>query len=114
MTRYEEMRRQCIRFHREHPKVWELFVQFTFELIDRGFKHYSAQHGVFARIRWETDQADVDGRSMFKLNNNYSPFYARRFMKMYPQHNGFFRVRKQTSKDELATGLPELGPSDFD
>jgi len=35
---------------------------------------------VFERIRWETDQADVDGRSTFKLNNNYRAFFARWFM----------------------------------
>jgi hypothetical protein len=107
------MREQCVRFHRAHPKVWKLFEQFTFELIDRGFKNYSAQHGVFARIRWETDQADIDGRSIFKINNNYSPFYARRFMKKHPEHDGFFRVRKQTSKRQLPTNLPELKPKDF-
>lgn len=108
------MREQCIAFHKAHPEVWKLFARFTFELIARGFKHYSAQHGVFARIRWETDQADVDGNSTFKVNNNHSPFYARAFMKKYPEHDGFFRTRQQTSEHEGATGLPELGPQDFD
>ena len=112
-TRYMEMKEQCENFHRDHPQVWELFVRFTFELIGRGFKHYSAQHGVFSRIRWETDQADTDGNSIFKVNNNYSPFYARRFHKMYPEHDGFFRLRTQTSNRGPATGLPELSPSDY-
>jgi hypothetical protein len=107
------MRQQCIAFHKEHPEVWDLFVKFTFELIKRGFQHYAAQHGVFARIRWETDQADVDGNPMFKINNNYSAFYARRFMRMHPRHDGFFRTRTQTSRVERATNLPELGPQDF-
>ena len=26
----------------ENPRVWELFVKFTFELIQRGFTHHSA------------------------------------------------------------------------
>lgn len=108
------MRDQVRAFHAAHPEAWELFVKFTFELIDRGFKNYGAQHGVFARIRWETDVVDVDGNLTFKVNNNYSPFYARRFMKMYPQYDGFFRTRKQTSRAEPATRLPELGPTDFD
>jgi hypothetical protein len=113
-TRHDELREQVVVFHRENPLVWELFCKFTFDLIGRGFKNYSAQHGVFSRIRWETDQADSDGNSTFKINNNYSAFYARAFMKKYPQHDGFFRTREQTSKGESATGLPPLGPKDFD
>ena len=113
-TRFEEMRDQCNRFHKAHPEVWRYFVRFTNELIARGFKHYSAQHGVFSRIRWETDQADADGRTTFKINNNYSPFYARRYMKLHPEHEGFFRTRIQTSRQGPATGLSELGPRDFD
>ena len=114
MSRHDEMREQVIAFHKANPKVMELFSKFTFELIDRGFKNYSAQHGVFARIRWETDQADTNGGSTFKVNNNYSAFYARAWMKMNPEHDGFFRTRKQTSEDEPATGLDPLKPDHFD
>lgn len=112
-TRNEEMREQCEAFHKEHPEVWDLFVRFTFEMIDRGFKNYSAQHGIFARIRWEID-AGGNGTSEFKINNNHSAFYARRFMKVYPEHDGFFRLRRQVSNDSDATKLPELTPSDYD
>ena len=112
-TRLEEMREQCLTFHGQHPEVWEMFVRFTFEMINRGFKHYSAQHGIFARIRWEVDSGG-DGTSQFKINNNYSAFYARRFMKMYPKHDGFFRLREQTSGTGEATNLPELGPGDYE
>lgn len=107
------MREQVRRFHTEHPEIWDLFVKFTLELIGRGFKNYSAQHGVFAQIRWHTDKPDVDGQSTFKINNNYSAFYARAFMKAYPEHAGFFRTREQVSREEPAVNRPELTPSDF-
>lgn len=111
-TRYEEIEEAAVKFHRENPKVWECFVRFTFEVIHRGFRHYSAK-GVFERIRWETDEADVDGKSTFKLNNNYSAFFARWFMDTYPEHDGFFRLRAMPSELQLAKNLPELGPQDF-
>lgn len=111
-TRYEEMEEAAVKFHRENPKVWEYFVRFTFEVIHRGFNHYSV-NGVFERIRWETDEADTDGKSTFKLNNNYRAFFARWFMDTYPEHNGFFRIRSLPSELQLAKNLPELGPSDF-
>ena len=111
-TRYDELLAEVKKYHAEHPLVWKHFCGFTFELINRGFKHGSA-YAVFERIRWETDQADSDGISTFKANNNYRPFYARAFMKKFPEHKGFFRLRYQTSKDAEAVHLPPLGPKDF-
>jgi hypothetical protein len=111
-TRYDELKEQCVAFHEAHPQVWELFVRFTFDRISMGFKNYSSD-AIFHRIRWETDQADVDGRSTFKMNDHYTAFYARAFMRKYPQYNGFFRLRNQKSENQPATNLPPLGPADF-
>ena len=110
-TRLDEMRDQVSAFHNKHPEVWDLFVKFSFEMITKGYKNYSVK-GVFERIRWEMD-AGGDGVTTFKLNNNYTAFYSRRFMKAYPQYNGFYRTRKQTSGEEEATHLSELTPSDY-
>ena len=111
-SRYEEMEHEAALFHAENPKVWEYFVQFTFEVIERGFNHYSV-NGVFERIRWEADLADLEGNSTFKLNNNHRPFYARWFMDRYPEYRGFFRLRVMPSRSRPATGLPALTPADF-
>lgn len=109
MNRQDEMRQQVTDFHRRHPEVWELFVKFTFEMIRRGYKNYSV-NAIFERIRWEKDSVGGDGVTSFKLNNNYRAFYSRRFMRAYPQHEGFFRTRQQTSEDQFATHKPELTP----
>ena len=111
-SRKEELERAAEAFNNAHPKVWDMFVRFTFELIDRGFKHHSA-NAVFERIRWETDQATVDGKSEFKLNNNYRADYARWFMESFPEHAKFFRTRVRTSASKRETNLPELTPEDF-
>ena len=110
-TRLDEMRQQVQNYHEKHPEVWDLFVRFSFEMINRGYKNYSAK-AIFERIRWEKD-AGGDGVSYFKLGNNYPSFYARRFMAMYPEHEGFFRTREQTSAKRNATGLPEMVPNDY-
>lgn len=106
-TRYDEMRQQVIAFHKANPKVWELFDKFTRDRINRGFKNYSV-NGIFERIRWETAQAKPGDESGFKLNNNYRPFYARAWMELNPDHDGFFRTRKQTSKNDPASHRPPL------
>ena len=110
-TRHDEMFEQFQAFHRAHPEVWMLFVRFTWECINRGFKHYSAQ-GIYERIRWESAGGDGSGYH-FKLNNNHRPFYSRRFMDVFPEHEGFFRTRVQTSKGDRPTNLPPLTPEDF-
>lgn len=112
LTRLDEMREQVTDFHRKYPEVWRLFVKFTHQMIDRGYSHYSV-NAIFERIRWEID-AGGDGVNTFKLNNNYRSFYARRFHRAYPKHEGFFRTRRQISGDSGATDLPELGPQDYE
>lgn len=111
-TRLDEMRSQVKAFHSEHPVVWELFVAYTMDRIKKGFQNYSAK-AVFERIRWEVDSVGGDGTYEFKLNNNWPSFYARRFMRMYPQYDGFFRIRRQTSQEDYPTGMPALTPDDY-
>jgi hypothetical protein len=111
-TRLEELREQVAKFHAKHPEVWDLFVRFSMEMINRGYQTYSAQ-SVIERIRWEKDIGG-NGSTSFKINNNYSAFYSRRFMKMYPQYEGFFRTRQQVSSWSDATELPELTPQDYE
>lgn len=111
-TRFDQLEAQAVAFHREHPEVWRHFCEFTFELIERGFRHYSAQHGIFARIRWEVDMVTPAGSATFKINNNYSAWYARWFMEAYPQFNGFFHVREQTSQHVAASERETRRPRD--
>jgi len=75
----------------QNPDVWRLFEQFTFHMIRRGFDHYSAR-AVLHRVRWET-ATPLEDQSNYKINNNWSPFYARKFHEKYPQYGGFFRNR---------------------
>jgi hypothetical protein len=93
----------------ENQLVYLYFVRFTFEVIHRGFKNYSAK-SIMERIRWETDQAEGEG---WKINNDFTSFYARKFMACNPQYSGFFRLREQVSKSKPALNLGPLIPEDF-
>lgn len=73
-------------------EVRRLFEDLTFELIDRGIRHYSAR-GILHRIRWEIHLERGD--ATFKCNNNWTPVLARDFMAKYPAHKGFFSTRKR-------------------
>lgn len=80
-----------LKFHDQHPEVYELLKRFALEAITAGRKQLSIAL-LTERIRWETS---VIGGNEFKLNNNHRPFYARMFMDEFPQYEGFFRTRKQ-------------------
>lgn len=86
--------------HAANPEMWTLFVRFSFEKIGRGFAHYGARD-IIHRIRWETD-ASESGEAGFKVNNIWSPWYARLFHRTYPQHAGFFRTRIARADQEAA------------
>lgn len=84
-------------FDAQYPEVWALFQMFTLGLISSGRKHHSSD-AVLHRVRWET--AAGNKGTDFKINNNWSPYYARKFHATFPHHVGFFRTR--TSKfDDL-------------
>jgi hypothetical protein len=100
VTRHEELQQKVREYHKKHPEVWDLFVRFSFELLEKGYRHYSVS-GVFDRIRWEQGVGE-DGVSDFKIGNNFKPFYARAFMKKHPEAEGFYRLRYQNTKDKPA------------
>lgn len=77
-------------FHYAHPKVYDWFKQFTFEVIAREHKHYSGT-AIMNRIRWHVDT--MTKADTFKLNDHLTPYYTRLFMRDYIMHGQFFRPR---------------------
>jgi len=84
-----------LKFHQDNPKVWDLFVQFTFDVIKTGRKNYSV-NAIFERIRWHTDIETND--ESFKLSNNHRAYYARHFHEAYPEYTGFFKTKQLRSE----------------
>ena len=81
-------------FHEANPEVYKLFKRFTFEAMNRGHKHLSAEM-IINRIRWETKVVTTD--KDYKINNDYKPFYSRLFIVEHPQHKDFFRLRQSVA-----------------
>ena len=79
-------------YHSENPHMYTMFERIAFDLIDRGYSHYSARD-IFPIIRWET-KTKAEG-DKFKVNNNYSPDYARMFEARHPRYKGFFEKRER-------------------
>jgi hypothetical protein len=77
-------------FNRDNPEVYELFKRFTFQAINKGHTRLSAWM-IANRIRWETQIETVNDD--YKISNDYIALYSRKFMKDYPEHDGFFRTK---------------------
>lgn len=88
------MRTNFESYDKENPQIWKEFERFTLQTISRGFRHYSAK-GIFEIIRWHTG---IFANKGFKVNNNFTPDYSRKFESVYPQHKGFFEQRVLKSK----------------
>jgi hypothetical protein len=87
-----------------HPEIWKLFERFAFEMIGRRFLHYSSA-AVLHRVRWETDLT-MGGNNRgehFKINDNYSCCYSRKFRDLHPEHAEFFFYRDSQVDPEWVT-----------
>jgi len=78
-------------FDKANPDVWAEFKAIAFRLIEKGVKHYGAK-AIFEVIRYKKT-VETTG-SEFKLNNDFTAYYARKFINLYPQYADFFETRK--------------------
>ena len=84
------------KFHADNPHVYEWFKRNALALQARGRTHYSARTMLHA-FRFHTDMTTTD--DTFKINNNWSPWYARMLMEDEPTLEGFFETRTAKADD---------------
>lgn len=78
------------KFDSANPHVYELFKKYTLDTIKAGRERYSAIT-IIHRIRWHTS-IETQSDNGFKIANAHAAFYARKFMKDFPQHGSFFKT----------------------
>ena len=88
-------------YHKANPQVWKLFKKFTMQVIGRGYRHFGSG-AIIERIRWFVNVETKN--DPWKINNNYRSFYARKFMEMYPEYDGFFRRRESVADGMFPPG----------
>lgn len=93
-------------FDRDNPEVWGRFQEIALRLIELGYSHASCDgilHAVRVQRDLKTTGAGEAAGKQLKINNSMSSRYARKFHKLYPQHEGFFETRR------LKTDRPIVG-----
>ena len=81
-------------FHAANPQVYRALRSFAFEARRRGARRIGIRMA-WERLRWwsqfEVSRTGPD--SEWKLNNNWTRFYARRLMRNEPELAGLFETR---------------------
>jgi len=79
-------------YHRENPHVYDLFLKYAKQVRNSGFDRFSSK-AIFERLRWHLSFETHDCDGAFKINNNYTSFYARKVMEENPEFINFFETR---------------------
>jgi hypothetical protein len=81
-----------LHFNTKCPQVYLLFEKFAFQLIAAGHTKLGAKM-ILERIRWEISIGGVKDDDGFKINNNYTAYYSRQFVKNNPAYEDYFEFR---------------------
>lgn len=81
-----------LHFHTKYPQVYLLFEKFAKQLIQAGHEKLGAKM-IMERIRWEISTGGAKDDDGFKINNNYTAYYSRLFIKKNPQFENYFEFR---------------------
>ncbi len=73
----------------DNPDMWAMFVKYAKEIGEQRKKFSAA--GIFHLMRYETMVKEAD--SEFNVNQNWCPYYARKFLDEYPQYP-IFRIKE--------------------
>jgi hypothetical protein len=83
------MRETFEEYQQRNPKIYKEFKHYAFELIEAGENKIGSK-AIFERIRW---QSKIDRIGEFKINNNFTADYARKFEQDFPHFAGIFEKR---------------------
>lgn len=81
-----------LHFHTKYPTVYILFEKFALQLIAAGHEKLGSKM-IMERIRWEISTGGAKDNDGFKINNNYTAYYSREFIKNHPQYKDYFEFR---------------------
>ena len=86
---------QFAAFHDANPHVYGALRRLALGMVRRGRRRIGMKM-LFEVLRWQYAMSTTDAGSEFKLNNNYTSFYARLLAENEAELAGVFELRTQT------------------
>jgi hypothetical protein len=97
----ERLYRAFALYHSENPHIYVLFKRFVADAVAANKERISARF-IIERVRWEVEVATRrSGDDGFKINNNFSAFYGRLYLRERPEHLPFFELRESVADEVL-------------
>lgn len=90
-------------FHAENPRVYRVLVSLARQWIEATGRNKLGIKTLYERARWEIAIATNDPD--YKLNNNFTAFYARLIMLQEPDLRGLFDLRRSEADEWLDSRL---------
>ncbi len=82
--------RKFLSYDNENPQYWEEFVRRTKEYVEAGYKRIGAKL-IIELIRW--DEECRKNKLAANFSNDFHAYYARKYVKAFPEHKGLFELR---------------------
>ena len=85
-------------FHHANPAIYLELETMARELWERGRRRIGIRM-LWETLRWNYNMRVVRDDSIARLNNNYTPFYARLLVEVHPDWVGLFQLRGDNARD---------------
>lgn len=78
--------------HAQQPEVWKNFEKMALHLVQTRRSNFGAKE-IFESLRRGCDEIQIKAHD-FKLNNNWTPYYARVFTIFHPEYKHRIQLRE--------------------
>ena len=83
-------------YDQEHPEIYAVYKNVAEEFIKKGIIKMGSKR-IVEEIRWHKR---IKTNEYFKISNNYTAYYARKFANDHPQYAGFFNFKPLRSSNK--------------
>ena len=90
-----------LEFHQENPNVYRVLVRLARDWVAKTGRRKLAIKTLYERARWEIAMQTTDPE--YKINNNFTAFYARLIRAQEPDLAGIFDLRTSEADEWIAT-----------
>lgn len=83
------------KFHENNPEVFKTLERLAAQHISMGMRKIGINY-LCEVVRWKKFVQTRDDNSLYNINNNYRPFYARKLVEKHPDWKPYFEFRSMS------------------
>ncbi len=80
-------------FHNANTHIYDKFAELVTQAVDANKKKISSKL-IINKIRWDMYMSTTDDGTGYKINDAYTAWYARLYIRRNPHHKELFETRK--------------------